>query len=152
MISWVHCALKDWGRAQWWLMFKGDGFPTRTMLGKLMEEGAHGASSSQYTREFPEVLMGENLVVGNAVKTLSEVPRAIISAHYVIRLPARTKYTRAGISREMYYDTISNAHIQIANAIEAQDVKAKARVSEQSRPKSVRTSQDQRGRIAPTLR
>ncbi len=136
MISWVDCVLKNWGRAQYWLMFKGDGYPSRTILGKLVEEGAVGAACNQYTREFPEVLMGENLIVANAVKTLAEKPRAIVSVHYVLRLPARVKYTRIGISREMYYDTISAAHITLANAIDAQD----AKISEQSRPKLVRTN------------
>jgi hypothetical protein len=140
VISWVDCVLKNWGRAQYWLMFKGNGYPSRTILGKLLEEGAVGAACNQYTREFPEVLMGENLIVANAVKTLAEKPRAIISVHYVLRLPARVKYTRIGIPREHYYETISAAHISLANAIDAQD----ARISAQSRPQVVRTSQEQR--------
>jgi hypothetical protein len=141
MISWVHCALKDWGRAQYWLMFKGDGYPSRSMLGKLLEEGAVGAATNQFTREFPEVLVGENLIVANAVKTLSEKPRAVVSVHYVLRMPARNKYKFMGISREMYYGIVWGAHIQIANAIEAQDVKAKLRLLSQNAKQEVRSLQ-----------
>ncbi len=131
MIAWVHEACKSWGRAQWWLMFKGNGYPSRTILGKLMEEGAVGAATNQFTREFPEVLQGENLMIANAIKTLPELPRAIISVHYVLRLPARTKYTKIGIDRPTYYEVIAKAHIRIANCVEAQDLREQARVSDQ---------------------
>lgn len=123
MIAWVNEALKDWGRAQFWLMFKGNGFPSRTMLGKLLEEGAVGAATNQYTREFPEVLTGDNLMVANAVKTLPEYPRALVSVHYVLRLPARDKWRQIGIDRQMYYDVLSGAQVKIANAMEASEAR-----------------------------
>ncbi len=135
MISWVDGVLKNWGRAQYWLMFKGNGFPARTILGKLMEEGAVGAACNQYTREFPEVLMGENLIVANAVKTLSEEPQTVIRAHYVIRMPAKQKYSFAGITKYRYYEIIDQAHVKLANAIDAQD----ARISGLTRQKVSRT-------------
>lgn len=125
MIGWVDAVLKEWGRAQHWLMFGKHGVPSRTILGKLIEEGPVGASTNQFTREFPEVLCGENLIVANAVKTLPEHHRAIVSVHYVIRLPAYKKYKRIGISKHAYYDYISDAQVKVANAIEAQDLKRK---------------------------
>lgn len=123
MINWVHAVCKEWGKAQHWLMFGRRGFGSRTMLGKLIDEGVVGAASNQYTREFPEVLTGENLIVANAIKTLPEWPRAIVSVHYVIRLPAYKKYQRLEIPRSTYYEILSQSHIKIANSIEAQDRK-----------------------------
>lgn len=128
MIAWVNQACKDWGRAQWWLMFKGEGFPTRTMLAKFIEEGVHGAACNAFTMTYPEVLTGYNLLVGNAIKLLPELPRAIVSVHYVLRMPARAKAKRIGITRDQYYEVLWKTHIPIANSIEAQEI----RISKQS--------------------
>lgn len=122
MINWVDAACKEWGRAQYWLLFGKGGFPTRTMLGKLIEEGVVGASCNQFTMTYPEVLTGENLVTANAIKTLSEVPRNVTTVHYVIRMPAKQKYPKLGMTRWAYYDALSEAHIRIANFIEAYDI------------------------------
>lgn len=98
------------------------------MLAKFIEEGVHGAACTAYTMTYPEVLTGYNLLVGNAIKTLPELPRAIVSVHYVLRMPAREKAKHIGITRDLYYDTIWKAHIPIANSIEAQEI----RISKQS--------------------
>ena len=118
MIDWVHDALKDWGRAKYWVLFGRGGYPTRTMLGKLMEEGVVGASCSSLTMEYPEVLVGENLKTENAVKTLPETPRNIITAHYVFRLPVKLKCAKLEIPKTTYYQLLSHAHINIANALD----------------------------------
>jgi hypothetical protein len=123
MISWVNAVCKEWGRAQYWLLFGKGGFPTRTILGKLMEEGVVGAACSQFTMEYPEVLTGDNLVVANAIKTLSEVPRSVVTVHYVFRMPTRLKYAKLGMGRTSYYDTLNLSHVQLANAIDAIDSK-----------------------------
>lgn len=129
MIGWLDSMLRQWGRAQFWLLYGKGGFPTRTMLGKLIEEGVVGASFSSFTASYPEVLQGENLAVANAVKTLPENPRTVTTAHYVIRMPTKQKFAHLGISKTVYYDTLSAAHLLIANALQAQELRELRRVS-----------------------
>lgn len=135
MINWVHEVCKSWGRAQYWLLYGKQGFPTRTMLGKLMEEGLVGAAFNRFTMEYPEVLVGENLAVANAIKTLPETPRTIITVHYVIRLPAKLKYAKLNIKKDAYYDALSNAHYLIANALQAAEIRELRKQERQNRPK-----------------
>lgn len=135
MINWLDSILRDWGKAQYWLLFGKQGFPTRTMLGKLIEEGVVGAAFNKFTMTYPEVLQGENLIVANAVKTLPENPRTVVTAHYVIRMPTKQKYAHLGISKTVYYDTLSAAHLLIANALQAQELKELRKGSGPNRPK-----------------
>ncbi len=81
------------------------------------------------------------------MKALSEEPRLVISAHYIIRKPAKEKYAIAGITRYMYYDIIGDAHVKIANSIDAQ----KRRISEQNRRKPNQTEFSIGGRLRTTL-
>ena len=150
MIDWVHDSLRDWGRAQYWLLFGKQGYPTRTMLGKLIEEGVVGASCNQFTIEYPEVLMGRNLQVANAVKTLAEMPRTVVSAHYVFRMPAKQKYTKLGMSHTKYYNTLSQAHLSIANALQAAEIQ-ELRKDVQKSPKVSRTNFIFGSRLKPTM-
>lgn len=124
MIPWVNQLCKDWGRAQHWIWFGGVGLPPRTMLGKLIEEGVVGAAFSSFTMQYPEVLTGDNLLVANAVKTLPETPRTVITVHYVLHVPTKLKYSKLKMTRHSYYATLSAAHINLANAIDAQERKS----------------------------
>src|SRR6476646_5461059 len=123
MINWVDLRCKAWGRQKYWLYCGGNGFPSRSMLGKMIEEGLIGAGCSQFVSSYPEVLNEENLIVENAVKALAEESRAIVTVHYVIRMPARRKFHKLNISKNRYYEILDRAQIYIANSIESQESK-----------------------------
>ena len=134
MIGWVHEACRSWGRAKYWVMFGKGGYPTRTMLGKLIEEGVVGAACSQFTMEYPEVLMDENLKMENAIKTLPETPRTVITIHYVFRLPTKAKYAKLGIGKGTYYDALAHAHTMLEARYQVREMQDKLREVGQNRP------------------
>lgn len=121
MIGWVDAICKEWGRAQYWLLFGKTGWPTRTVLGKLMEEGIVGAACSQFLVEYPEVLTGDNLRTANAIKLLPEEPRSLVTIHYVIRMPAKQKCQRIPLPLRTYYAKLGDAHVRLANVIQFQE-------------------------------
>jgi hypothetical protein len=121
MIQWVNEACKSWGRAQYWLLYGNKGLPSRTILGKLIEEGLVGAACNQWTKDYPEVLQGQNLIVANAVKQLPEQPRTLITIHYVISGTARYKCRVISMPIRTYYGQIDHAHFELAQLIEDAD-------------------------------
>lgn len=123
MIQWVDELCKDWGRAQHRLLFGFQGWPTRSMLGRLIDEGIIGASSNQFTMQYPEVLSAENLKTANAIKTLPEEPRALITIHYVFRLRARDKCERIEMPIRTYYARINDAHRAIESALQLMEIR-----------------------------
>ncbi len=116
MIDWLHEEGKHWGW-QMRLVYVGkDGLPARSTLGKLIEEGALGASTSRLLQHFPECLDERAIKFGNVVKTLSERDREFIFIDYVVIGKAKVKAARMGIERRAYYDRRDAAHAHLSSA------------------------------------
>lgn len=114
MTAWVHAALEEWGRAQRWVACGIDGWPPKSTIGRLMEEGVTGAGIRRFVQHFPEVLTGYPLIVANAIKTLPEELRDAVFGRYVIQSkkhgrPAKVVAACLGIAERTYYDRVSTA-------------------------------------------
>jgi hypothetical protein len=118
MIGWVNEACKAWGRAQYWVLYGYNGWPSRTLLGKMIDEGIVGAAVGQWVREFPEVLTGQNLLTANAVKRLGEESRTLVTVHYVIKGHARHKCRVIHMAPRTYYAKLDAVHYQLAILID----------------------------------
>lgn len=121
--TWLDAMLSKWGRAVHYLLFGDAGWPSRTMLGKIMEEGFTGAAAQNLVHHYPEVLTGEALEVSRAIKRLpSEEMRTVIFAHYVLtRVPVKAKAAKLGIERSTYYDRLKSAHLSLSIRLDGQN-------------------------------
>ena len=120
MIGWVHEYCKEWGRAKRYVLSDAGAWPTRTMLGKLMDEGVCGAGQSGPDRNhFPEVMEGRALEVNTALKRMANTHRMysecmVIWAHYVLDGLAKSKAKRLEMSRDDYWRFLNAGHSFIA--------------------------------------
>lgn len=121
MIDWIHEGCKHWGWQLRIVHCGQDGWPPRTMLAKMIEEGSLGASSSRFMRHFPECLDPEALRFNNAIKFLIEKDREILFIDYVVIGKGKVKADRMGIPRRTYYDRRDSAHVRLVSAFHRLD-------------------------------
>lgn len=120
MIAWVHEYCKEWGRAKYRLLSDAGAWPTRTLLGKMMDEGVCGAGQSgPDSNHFPEVLEGHALEVNVALKRMAETHRMyaeciVIWTHYVLPGLAKSKARKLEISLDHYWRNLNMGHSFIA--------------------------------------
>lgn len=121
MIDWVHMACNEWGRQM--RRRAGDtGFPPRSLLGKLVEEGP-GAGSNRFYQHIPEMLEGEGLEVSIAVRKMCETmamerPCKVVIAHYLFAGKAAGKARALNIDTQDYWKCLHSGHSFIAACIE----------------------------------
>lgn len=118
MIPWVDEALKEWARDKRRIEYGNEGWPPRSVLGKLIEEGVTGAAALKFVQHHPEVLTGESLNVNRGVCKLPEDLRTVLFAHYMVRGPVKHKAFTLGISRDAYYRQLDKAHERLATHLE----------------------------------
>ena len=120
MIDWIHRYCIEWGRAKRKIMSQADVWPTRTLLGKMMDEGVCGAGQAGPDKNhFPEVMEGHALEVNIAVKRMANTHRMeaecmVIWAHYVLSGHAKAKAKHLEISRDDYWRYLNAGHSFIA--------------------------------------
>jgi hypothetical protein len=110
MIDHIHHRCITWGRRIRQIYLGKDGWPSRSILGKLSEEGVLGASATRLVQSYSEVLTGEALETACAIKVLDEESREVLFVHYVVIGKGKTKAYRLGISRDTYYERLHRAH------------------------------------------
>lgn len=121
MIDWVHTSCMEWAH-QYRARRYDTGFPPRSMLGKLVEEGA-GAGSSKFYQYFPEPYRGEAMDVSVAVQKMMstmrlEWPCTVLLAHYLFAGKAKGKAKDLHIDMPTYWRHLHSAHCYIAGVIE----------------------------------
>lgn len=120
MIDWVHDYCCEWGRAKRRLLSSEDGWPSRSMLGRLIEEGAVGAAQSGTVRNhYPEVLEGRALEVNTALRRMMETHQMelqcwVVFAHYVVKGHAKGKAVALDIKVDDYWKHLHAGHCFIA--------------------------------------
>lgn len=117
MIDFIHERLKKWGPEKRRILFGVNGWPSRTILGRLIAEGDVGASFSAYTQETPEVFSPDSLEVNNAFKQLPEKSQNLVFIHYVITAPAKQKCAIIGVDRNTYYYRLDSSHGELAHIL-----------------------------------
>lgn len=114
MIDYIHVRCLNWGRGIRAIYLGTDGWPSRSVIGKLRDEGVLGASCDKLTQHYREVLTGEQLETGNAIKQLSEHDRAILFVHYVVIGKGKVKAARLDMARSTYYAYVEKAQGHLA--------------------------------------
>jgi hypothetical protein len=123
MIDWIHEGCKHWGWQMRMLYVGKDGWPSRTMLARMIEEGALGASASRFMQHFPECIDAEALKFNNAIKRLGEKEREILFIDYVVIGKGKVKAVRMGIARSTYFDRRDDAHKALSAELGKPDTK-----------------------------
>lgn len=120
MIAWVDDQCRAWGRhRRWILLAKDTGWPERSILGRLIEEGP-GAGHGEYRsrlpyKEPPEAYTLVSVALQRMAATHElAVPFDVINLHYVLDGKAKEKAPILGVSVKQYWSLLHTAHAFIA--------------------------------------
>jgi hypothetical protein len=120
MIAWVDEACRSWGAHKRWVLSAPDqGWPERSILGRLIDEGpgaGHETFGSRVpVRDPPEpyVLVSVALQRMAATHELG-MPIQVIEAHYLWDGRAKQKAPKLGVSVKQYWNMLHTAHAFIA--------------------------------------
>ncbi len=119
MIGWIHEGCKHWGWQMRLLYLGKDGWPSRGVLGKMIEDGALGASASRFMQFFPECLDADALKYNVAIKRLSERDREILFIDYAVIGKSKIKAARIGIAPRTYFDRRDQAQLHLMGVLAA---------------------------------
>lgn len=92
---------------QWRRRYLGDpdplGYPPRALLGKLMEEGVHGAGQSAFVQVVPEFYTGDALLGRRCMRLLREQDHIVLMVHFCGKgLPNKLKSHALGWKGRTY--------------------------------------------------
>ncbi len=132
MIDWIHEGCKHWGWQMRIFYLGGDGWISRSILGKMMEEGLLGASASRLIQFFPECMDAEALKYNNAIKTLGERDRETLVICYVVIGKLKVKAHRLGIDESTLFQRRNTAQAHLSQAIHRVATEKKAPKTRQS--------------------
>lgn len=141
MIDWVDALCKAWGAHKRRILADPTlGYPEKTTLGRMIEEGA-GALSGQFgSRVLVKDAPPEYRAVAMALARMAATHRmerahAVIEAHYAVVAPIRAKTDALGLTRHQYWRHLEAGQAFIAGSDEAHDLQQRAK----RRLQSVRT-------------
>lgn len=119
MISWVDNDCRAWSAHYRWQMLGDDGWPERSILGRLIDEGPGAGHAPFGTRVLvkdpPDEYRFINLALQHMALTREmEKPRYAIHLHYLIRGRAKTKAPLMEVSVKQYWNLLHAGHAFIA--------------------------------------
>ena len=127
MIPWVHESCKAWARHRRWMDAQTElGWPSRSMLGKLMDEGPGAGSSggtfgssvpiSDPPKDYAGISFAlQRMISGYALRRQAEV----VQVHYLGTGDVKTKAAALQMSVSQYWDFLHSAHAYFAGFLEA---------------------------------
>jgi hypothetical protein len=122
MIPWVDEICRTWGAHKKWILYGEDGWPERSILGKLMEEG-YGAGHEDMRSRVPIKDPPEGYVlVSVALQRMADThvlgkSVEVIKAHYSQNGKAITKAPELGVSLKQYWNLLHTGHAFIAGMV-----------------------------------
>lgn len=117
--AWLTTYLRLWGVQTWRRWTRRDGWPPKTVLGRVIDEGFTGAAQGYTRGHYIEGYTGEALEVHLAMDRLIEDSRTMLTVHYVIPLPAIFKAHRMSLKRSTYYARLNVAEADMLRSITA---------------------------------
>jgi hypothetical protein len=115
MIAWVDDQCRAWGRHKRWVQFGTDGWPERSVLGRLIVEGP-GAGDSAFVarvpiKDPPPAYTAINLALRKMADThVMEKAWLVTHAHYMFEGRAKTKAPLLKMSLPQYWQQLHAAH------------------------------------------
>ena len=126
MIPWVHESCKAWARHKRWLDAQTElGWPARSVLGKLMDEGPSAGSSAgsfgscvpigDPPKDYAGITFAlQRMISRYALKRQAE----IVQVHYLGIGDVKTKAAALEMSVSQYWDLLHSAHAYLAGFID----------------------------------
>ncbi len=127
MIDWIDDGCKHWGQQMRMMYLGKDGWPPRTVLAKMIEEGVLGAAANHFMQYLPECMDAEAIRWNIGIRMLDEGPRMRLFIHYVVIGKGKVKAARMGEARSVYYEHLEQAHKRLSGVFN--------RIAEQERQK-----------------
>jgi hypothetical protein len=126
MIPWVDETCQTWGRHKRWLITGEQGWPERSILGRLMEEGPGAGHEDMRSRVPIKDPPEDYVLVSVALQRMAathELGKSIevIHAHYTKNGKAGSKATDLGVSVKQYWNLLHTAHAFIAGMATPQE-------------------------------
>lgn len=117
MIDWIDQRCRSWGNQMRHIYMGKDGYPSRTILHKMIVEGVLGAASERFTQHYPECLAPAEIQLNNAVKTLGERDRELLAVKYIFREKPKNIMRLYRLERTAYYDWFDNVHEALTKSL-----------------------------------
>ncbi len=119
MIAWVDEQCRTWGSHWRWLQYGNHGWPPRTTLGRLIDEGPGAGQGSFRPRlpikDSPPAYTATNIALQKMAATHGlETEWTVIHLHYLFGGKARSKALDLGVSVEKYWQLLQSGHAFIA--------------------------------------
>lgn len=95
-----------------------DGWPARTVLARIIEEGA-GASHGRGNQRVFEVFSNDGLKIRLAMEGMPIGPRQVLAVHYLADGNAKSKAKELEISKSRYWAMLDSAYHYLAGHLEA---------------------------------
>lgn len=119
MIAWVDEVCRTWGAHKKWIMYGVDGWPEKSILGRLIEEGPGAGHEDMRSRVPIKDPPDGYVLVSVALQRMAathELGKAIevINAHYTKNGKAITKAPELGVSVKQYWNLLHTGHAFIA--------------------------------------
>jgi hypothetical protein len=119
MITWVDAACRQWGSHKRWMITGEQGWPERSILGRLIDEGPGAGHESAGThcpiKDPPEAYTLVSVALQRMAATQElDKPLQVVRAHYVLRGNAKQKAPWLGMSVRQYWNYLNNAQSFIA--------------------------------------
>lgn len=121
MIDWIDQRCRDWGHQVKYIYFGRGGWPPKTTLARMIEEGILGASAGRFVQHFPEFMPPECQQINNAVKRLVERDREVLFRMYVVKDKAKVLMAEFSMSRNAFYDFVDGIHKRLSASLYLND-------------------------------
>lgn len=119
MIPWVDEQCRAWGAHRRWMLVAQDGWPEKSILGRLIEEGPGAGHESHGSRmpyrEPPEAYTLVSVALQRMAAT-HELGKSVdvLKAHYLLDGKAKQKAPWLGLSTAQYWAMLHSGHAAIA--------------------------------------
>lgn len=131
MIDWIHLRAKEWGR---WQAKEVNGWPARSLLARIRDEGSVGAAIKQHYQPVPIKSMPRGvLAFHRAWMALDEQHRQVVAVFYgATGVDGEEKARMLGLSRSQMYASLDAAHVRINSRIDDEPVSGLSGLSGQN--------------------
>jgi len=104
VIDYIHERCRSWGAQLRWVTSGQDGWPSRTMLARMIAEGLARSFCGAFRAALPGSLSPRCARDQQRHQNLKEAHREILFVHYVVVGQGKAKAHAIGIHIQTYYD------------------------------------------------
>ena len=99
-----------------WVRGNQASWPPRTLLARIIEEGAAGAAHGSSVESMPEVVAQTD----RAVARIDQELRRVIKVYYLVHAPSEIKAARCHVSRATFWRRVERGQLAIYNQLQGE--------------------------------